>query len=57
MLDDDVLIRSELITHTDIKKPASPVGFFVPVSHHLLPFALLCENVLLNSFLSGYYRR
>lgn len=29
-LDDDVLIRSELITHTDIKKPASPVGFFMP---------------------------
>lgn len=32
-LDDDVLIRSELTTHTDIKKPASPVGFFTPSDH------------------------
>lgn len=32
-LDDDVLIRSELTTHTDIKKPTSPVGFFMPSGH------------------------
>ena len=32
-LDDDVLIRSELTTHTDIKKPTSPVGFFTPSDH------------------------